>query len=126
MDIDKINKESIESVKFEFIQKSFTKRIIGIEDKSLFTLDETFDALSNREVNAHAFYQDVGDLLNDLIKITHTKHYRNLGYLSSLHAHSILKLRFVLKPLSFVFLIAEERYYYLVQETLDPAEATYI
>lgn len=114
MDIDKINKESIESVKFEFIQKSFTKRIIGIEDKSLFTLDETFDALSNREVKAHAFYQNAVDLLNDLIKITHTKHYRNLRYLSSLHAHSIMKLKFVLKPLSFVFLIAEERYYYFV------------
>lgn len=126
LDIDKINKESIESVKFEFVQKSFTKRINGIEDKSLFTLEEAFDALSNREVKSNAFYQDAGDLLNDLLKITNTKHYKNLRYLSSLHAYSIMKLRFVLKPLSFVFLIAGDRYYYLVWETLDTAEATYI
>jgi hypothetical protein len=37
-----------------------------------------------------------------------------------------MKLRFVLKPLSFIFLVSGERYYYLVWETLDTAEATYI
>jgi len=125
-EIEKINKESIESVKFEFVQKSFTKRIIGIEDKSLFTMEESFDALSNQSVKSNTFYQNADDLLSDLLKITQTKHYKNLRYLSSLHAHSIMKLRFVLKPLSFVFLVTGERYYYLVWETLDTAEATYI
>jgi len=89
-------------------------------------MEESFDALSNQSVKSNTFYQNADDLLSDLLKITQTKHYKNLRYLSSLHAHSIMKLRFVLKPLSFVFLVTGERYYYLVWETLDTAEATYI
>jgi len=37
-----------------------------------------------------------------------------------------MKLRFVLQPFSFVFLIAGEQHYHVVLETLDTEEATYI
>lgn len=37
-----------------------------------------------------------------------------------------MKLRFVLQPFSFVFLLAGEQNYHIVLETLDTEEATYI
>jgi len=46
--------------------------------------------------------------------------------LSSRHAHTLLKLRFAHKPISFLFLIEGDRSYPLIWETLDTREATYI
>jgi hypothetical protein len=37
-----------------------------------------------------------------------------------------LKLRFILQPFSFLFLLAGERKYHIIWETLDSEEATYI
>jgi len=124
--ISRIDQKLIESVKFEFV-KSLTKRKIGVEiDKSLFTMDEFFVTLTDEKVKASAFYDNENKLFDDLLQITGTKHYKHLRFLSSKHAHSILKLRFVIKPFSFIFLIEGERNYHIVWETLDTAEATYV
>jgi hypothetical protein len=42
------------------------------------------------------------------------------------HARHILKLRFVLQPFSFVFLLVGQNEFHFVLETLDTEEATYI
>jgi len=125
-EISQIDKKLIESVKFEFV-KSFTKPKIDVEiDKSLFTMDEFFDTLTDEKVKANVFYDNENQLFDDLLQITDTKHYKHLRFLSSKHAHSILKLRFVIKPFSFIFLIEGENNYHIVWETLDTAEATYV
>jgi len=49
-----------------------------------------------------------------------------LKYLSAKHETSILKLRFVLQPFSFLFLLSGEKKYHIIWETLDSEEATYI
>ena len=49
-----------------------------------------------------------------------------LKYLSSKHEASVLKLRFILQPFSFLFLIAGEKKYHIIWETLDSEDATYI
>jgi hypothetical protein len=49
-----------------------------------------------------------------------------LVYLSQKHESSVLKLRFVLSPFSFVFLLCGEKQYHIVWETLDTEEATYM
>lgn len=41
-------------------------------------------------------------------------------------AYQIMKIRFVLSPFSFVFLLAGGQSYFVVLETLDTEEATYI
>ena len=41
-------------------------------------------------------------------------------------ASQIMKIRFVLNPFSFVFLLAGGQSYFVVLETLDTEEATYI
>jgi hypothetical protein len=52
------------------------------------------------------------------------KHYEQLRYLPAKHDRSVLRVRFVLLPFSFVFLLTGEQQ--IIWETLDTEEATYI
>jgi hypothetical protein len=61
-----------------------------------------------------------------MLNIHQTKHYKNLRFLASNHLYKTLKLRFVLKPFSFIFLLEGKTKYHIVWETLDTEEATYI
>lgn len=61
-----------------------------------------------------------------VLKNDQVKHYRQLRYLADRHERAILKLRFVLSPFSFVFLLAGEEQFHIILETLDTEEATYI
>jgi hypothetical protein len=125
-EIEKINKQLIDNVKFEFVKATIKKKISAEIDKSLFTMDEYFDAFSEEKVKSNTFYNNDKELLEDIINISNTKHYRHLRFLSSKHSHEIMKLRFVHKPFSFLFLIQGDRDYHIIWETLDTEEATYI
>jgi hypothetical protein len=125
-EIEKINQKLIDSVKFEFVKSTVKKKIRAEVDKSLFTMDEYFGNYADEKFKPNTFFANENDLFENLLQITHTKHYKHLRYLSSKHAHHIMKLRFVHKPFSFVFLLEGERYYHIVWETLDTTEATYL
>jgi hypothetical protein len=125
-DINRIDKGLVESVKFEFVKKTTTKRVVTQVDKSLFTMQEYFDNFSDEKLKSNAFYENEQQLLDDLLSISSTKHYKYLRYLSQHHAHHIMKLRFIYKPFSFLFLLEGERHYHLVWETLYTTEATYV
>ncbi|MGB3080695.1 MAG: DEAD/DEAH box helicase family protein [Saprospiraceae bacterium] len=121
-DLEGINREIIESVKFRFIEKS----IIGkkhAQDDNTNLLD--VGQLQNDE-SARTLFNSGEDLLNDLLKNKQVKHYRQLRYLASKHNGETLKLRFVLNPFSFVFLLFGKEQYHIILETLDTEEATYI
>jgi superfamily II DNA or RNA helicase len=121
-DLDKINQEIIESVKFRFIEKSILgKRYSPNTDESLLDLKQI-----QEEQNGSSFYNSEEELLKDLLKNQSVKHYRQLRYLASRHDNSLLKLRFVLNPFSFVFLLTGREQSHIVLETLDTEEATYI
>lgn len=47
-------------------------------------------------------------------------------YLAEKHENSILKLRFILDPFTFVFLLSGNHQFHIVVETLDTEEATYV
>jgi hypothetical protein len=124
--IDRISKELIDSVKFEFVRTT-TRKKPGLEiDKSLFTMEEYFQQFADQNFKSNTFFRNEQDLLNDLLEIHQTKHYKHLRYLSAIHASGVMKLRFVLKPFSFIFLIEGERNYHVIWETLDTREATYV
>lgn len=125
-EIDRIDKALIETVRFEFVSGFKRKKSMLEIDQSLFTMDELLAHFGEQGFHSDAFFQSEADLFDDLLQITDTKHYRNLRYLSSIHAHHIMKLRFVLKPFSFVFLVEGAKCYHLIWETLDTEEATYI
>lgn len=125
-EIYRINKQLIENVKFEFVRANLRKGPAFMGDKNLFTLDEFFDGFKDNTLKSNVFYGHEDELLDDLLLISKTKHYKHLRYLSSIHAHNTMKLRFIHKPLSFIFLITGERKYHIVWETLDTEEATYV
>jgi len=118
-DLDKINREVIESVKFRFLNKEIIKATPKGEENLL-------DAGQIQGGSEQLIYTNEDDLLENILAIKQYKHHRHLRYLSQKHERTILKLRFVLEPFSFVFLLSGNNQHHLVWETLDTEEATYI
>jgi superfamily II DNA or RNA helicase len=121
-DINKINSDIIDSVRFEFIKK----RILPFKERN----DEnpilnTSDTLLGQPSLKEMFKSDK-DLIDDILSVKDSKHYHHLKYLASQHLSSVLKIRFVLQPFSFLFLLQGDKKYYMVWETLNSEEATYI
>lgn len=126
-EIDRIDKSLIENVKIEFIKSITKKRTDIVTDKNIFTMEEYLNIFRDKvEFTSNPFYNNEKELLEDLLSISKTKHYKHLRFLSSKHSHQIMKLRFVHKPLSFIFLIQGKDNYHIVWETLNTEEATYI
>jgi len=117
--LERINKEMIDSLKFQFSQKHFLKKQIPVEGKILHNLQSL-------QATDQQLYQSEAELLDDLLSDENIKHYRPLKYLASKHEAHILKIRFVLAPFSFIFLLAGEQNFHLILETLNTEEATYI
>ena len=121
-DLEKINKELIESVKFRFIEQKYLGK-----QPATYSEDNLLDLNQLQENQGEAtLYKSEDELLENLLKDKNVKHYRQLRYLATNHDSSVLKIRFVLSPFSFVFLITGKHQYHLVLETLYTEEATYI
>ena len=113
----------IDSVRFEFVKREIFKgKGRAMDDQSIHTMD---DLLSSYDEGKNLFSSEAA-LFDDILNIKNSKHYLQLKYLSSKHEASVLKLRFVLQPFSFLFLLAGEKKYHIIWETLDSEEATYI
>jgi cytochrome b involved in lipid metabolism len=113
-DVDRINKEVVEGVKFQFLNKGLLKQFSS-KNQNILTSDE----LQEQE----KIYDNAEDLLNEILKNKQYKHSQNIRYLANKHESPIMKIRFVLNPFSFVFLLAGENNYFIILET---EEATYI
>ncbi|WP_304067899.1 hypothetical protein [Pedobacter glucosidilyticus] len=124
-EIEKIDKEIIDNVRFDYVKTTLKKLNIEV-DKNLFTMDEFFETFTDEKLKSNTFYENDASFFEDILKIQDTKHYKNLRFLSNKHAHHILKLRFIHKPFSFIFLIEGEKHYHFIWETLNTKEATYI
>jgi superfamily II DNA or RNA helicase len=121
-DINKINSGIIDSVRFEFVKK----RILpfkGHNDES--PILNTSDTLLDQPALKKMFKSDK-DLIDDILSVKDAKHYHHLKFLAAQHLSSVLKIRFVLQPFSFLFLLQGDKKYYMVWETLNSEEATYI
>jgi superfamily II DNA or RNA helicase len=118
-DIEKINSEVIEGVKFTFVSKS----IIG---RPLLQNENLLDINQIQTNEGKPLYNSGEELLEDILKKGNYKHHKHLQFLSQRHDRTTLKIRFVLSPFSFVFLLAGEEQFHIVLETLDTEEATYL
>jgi len=116
-DIENINKEIVESVKFQFLNKTFVGQIPTSKQNILTT---------NELPKNQNIYSDAESILEDLLKVKQYKHSKHIQFLADKHERNVMKLRFALQPFSFVFLIAGEQNYHIILETLDTEEATYI
>lgn len=120
-DLKRINREAIDSVRFRFVTKHFFGKL-SEGRKNLLNLSE-LQKIDG--VNCELFESE-NELLEEILKRKQVKHYRHLRYLAELHEASILKVRFVLSPFSFVFLLSGEEQFHIIMETMDTEEATYI
>ena len=118
VDIEKINREVIERVKFKFITKNFFGQK-QITEENLLTANE----LQNGK---QQLYSNGEQLLDDILKNKDFKHSQQLRFLANRHEGTHLKIRFVLSPFSFVFLLSGEQQFHIILETLDTEEATYL
>jgi len=123
-EIKRISSEVIESLKFEFVKSKIFK--FKEEGKSpLLDKDELLEVSAN-DARAKSFFNSDIELFDAILKTQKSKHYFHLKYLSGKHKSSVIKLRFVIKPFSFIFLLEGKTQYHIVWETLDTKEATYI
>lgn len=118
-DIEKINREVIEGVKFTFVSKNIIGRPL-LQNENLLDINQIQGEKSN------SLYNSGEELLEDILKKGNYKHHKHLQFLSQRHDRSTLKIRFVLSPFSFVFLLTGKEQYHIVLETLDTEEATYL
>ena len=120
-DLQRINQELIEGVRFKFVTNSFLGRKPQNNNPLM-----TVEKLLNNKNQIPSLYKDGQSLLDDLLTHKNFRHSNQLKYLANRHESSILKIRFVLSPFSFVFLLSGENQYHIVLETLDTDEATYL
>ncbi len=109
----------IEGVKFTFVSKNIIGRPL-LQNKNLLDINQIQGEKSN------SLYNSGAELLEDILKKENFKHHKHLQFLSQRHDRSTLKIRFVLNPFSFVFLLTGKEHFHLVMETLDTEEATYM
>lgn len=121
-DLEKINSEIIDIARFRFVSKFMLGSNYNKFKGNLMDINQ----LQSQEDTKTSLYESGEQLLEDLLKDKKVIHYRQLRYLAEKHESDILKLRFVLNPFSFVFLLSGDEQYHLVLETLDTREATYI
>jgi superfamily II DNA or RNA helicase len=118
-DMDRINKEIIEGVRFRYFSKTF---LSGSISKGL--KENLLDAKQLQ--SGDQLYNSGEDLINDLLNRNQYKHSKYVRYLADRHAAKLLKIRFVLNPFSFVFLLTGNEQFHTIMETLDTEEATYL
>ncbi|HEY3390139.1 MAG TPA: DEAD/DEAH box helicase family protein [Prolixibacteraceae bacterium] len=122
-DLEKFNREIIESVKFKFVTKTFFGKVpISKFQKNLLDITQ----LQIGENGNIQLFDSDEEFLENILKNKSFRHYRQIRYLANNHSNSILKIRFVLSPFSFVFLLSGAEQFHIVMETLDTEEATYI
>lgn len=76
--------------------------------------------------NNATVYENAEDLLEYILKNRNYKHSQYIQFLAEHHESEVMKIRFVLQPFSFVFLLSGDQQYHVILETLDTEEATYI
>jgi superfamily II DNA or RNA helicase len=116
--LEQLNREVVEGLRFRFMERNFLNK------KQLADQPETVQDPGLSTTNA--LYDSGEELLADVLSKGNYRHQRQLHYLSENHLGQVLKIRFVLSPFSFVFLLEGNERYHLVMETLDTDEATYL
>lgn len=122
-DLEKFNREIIDSVKFKFVTKTYFGKVLNSKfQRNLLDINQ----LQTGENGNSRLFDTEEEFLESILKNKNFRHYRQIRYLANSHLSSILKIRFVLSPFSFVFLLSGAEQFHIVMETLDTEEATYI
>lgn len=116
-DIAHINKEIVEGVKFQFLNKGLLGKM-PFQKKNILTAEQLQED--------HSIYKNAKDMISDILKQRQYKHSDQIRFLADQHQTDVMKIRFVLSPFAFVFLFSGNQQYHVILETLDTEEATYM
>ncbi|MFA8436798.1 MAG: hypothetical protein ACEPOZ_20010 [Marinifilaceae bacterium] len=78
------------------------------------------------QVDRMGLFANDREVMEGLFRITGTKYFRCLRYLSEKHDNATMKLRMVLCSFSFFFLVRGKSCTHFVWETLNTQKATYV
>ncbi len=123
-EIDRITPDLIEIVKFLMLKKNIQSQGKIHSEDNIYTAKTFFEKATDGLFDTSAYTSE--QLLEKVLKIEDSKHYQQLRYLAGIHLADTMKLRVILKPFSFLFLLEGKTMFHLVWETLNLAEATYI
>lgn len=105
----RINKEVVEGVTFQFLNKGLPKQFTP-KKQNIVTSDELQEQ--------GKIYSNAEELLNEILKNKPYKHFQHIQYFADRHESKVMKIRFVLNPYSFVFLLSGEQNYFVILKTL--------
>jgi len=117
-DLMRIDQDIIDTVRFRFIAKMANWKHTG-------EVQDPFSE-SEKQSEIQSMFGSEDEMIEHLLAKSDSKHADHLRYLVRLHCADIIKIRFVLSPFSFVFLLAGQEQYHVVLETIDTEEATYL
>jgi hypothetical protein len=103
----RINKEVVEGVTFQFLNKGLPKQFTP-KKQNIVTSDELQEQ--------GKIYSNAEELLNEILKNKQNKHSQHIQYLADRRDSKVMKIRFVLNPYSFVFLLSGEQNYFVILE----------
>ncbi|MBW7912386.1 MAG: hypothetical protein H3C54_01475 [Taibaiella sp.] len=116
-DIQQINEGTLTQIEDDLIADS----ILGKETDEIRSLEDAFNSsfpeLENKSVEW---------LMSKIAQEQHTRHYKHLLHLSHKHDRSLVNLKVTGRPVSFLFGIRCEKGIYIVWETYNTKEATYV
>jgi hypothetical protein len=99
----------VEGVTFQFLNKGLPKQFTP-KKQNIVTSDELQEQ--------GKIYSNAEELLNEILKNKQYKHSQHIQYLADRRDSKVMKIRFVLNPYSFLFLLSGEQNYFVILETL--------
>lgn len=112
-DANLINQELIDTLKFQFAAKP----LFG---------GTPSDLPGDTEEKVAKTFGSAETLLEMALENSEARHFHHLRYLAGKHAAEAEKIRFMLQPFSFIFLLRGDASFHIVLETYDTEEATYL
>jgi hypothetical protein len=106
-DIERIGKGIIEGVKFQFLTDNILKKPLEKQQNIL---------TANDLQGGQPLYENADEILEAVLGNKEYRHSRHIRFLADLRQSQVMKLRFVVSPFSFVFLLAGENLYHIVLE----------
>ena len=97
----------VEGVTFQFLNKGLPKQFTP-KKQNIVTSDELQEQ--------GKIYSNAEELLNEILKNKQYKHSQHIQYFADRHESKVMKIRFVLNPYSFVFLLSGEQNYFVILE----------
>lgn len=122
--IENISKSRVLKYREMAFKKFLKKKIVHSKEFEFFDTQSFFELLSKSDLDFKLLFKNEADFALEIASILNCPHLQKLKYLLKHHAYNVMKLRYISRFLSIVFLIEKESKYYLVWESLRIRKAS--